>query len=160
MENGPLACDADTIREDVLQEVTVKALNMIYHSRDKMLAALEENIAGVIGWEEDPYREIDERLEEIQHEIINKANAKLPYPELADELNRLREERRGIQIDEAEKAGISKRIDEMKEYLRQVDAEISEYDEGLVRTYFEKITVYDDRFGVEFKTGVKVDIAR
>lgn len=37
---------------------------------------------------------------------------------------------------------------------------IEEYDEALVRRMVEKITVYDDRFTVEFKSGTSVDVER
>ena len=35
-----------------------------------------------------------------------------------------------------------------------------EYDEQLVRRLIGKVTVYDERFEVEFKSGVKVDVER
>lgn len=36
--------------------------------------------------------------------------------------------------------------------------DIIEYDEQLVRRLIEKITVYKDKFSVEFKSGVAVDM--
>lgn len=38
--------------------------------------------------------------------------------------------------------------------------EILEYDEQLVRRLIEKVTVYDERFEVEFKTKVKIEVDR
>ena len=35
---------------------------------------------------------------------------------------------------------------------------VTEYDEALVRRLIEKVTVYDDHFTVEFKSGLKTDI--
>ena len=49
---------------------------------------------------------------------------------------------------------------EMREYLEQQSTEVTEYDELLVRRLIEKVTVYDERFEVEFKSGAKVDVER
>ena len=38
------------------------------------------------------------------------------------------------------------------------ERDISEYDERLVRQLIENVTVYGDRFTVEFKSGVTVDV--
>ncbi len=35
---------------------------------------------------------------------------------------------------------------------------LTEYDEPLVRRLIEKVTVYEDKFTVEFKSGVTVDV--
>jgi hypothetical protein len=35
---------------------------------------------------------------------------------------------------------------------------LEEYDEQLVRRLIEKITVYDDKLTIEFKSGVEVDV--
>jgi len=35
---------------------------------------------------------------------------------------------------------------------------LTEYDEALDRRLIEKVTVYEDKFTVEFKSGVTVDI--
>ena len=38
--------------------------------------------------------------------------------------------------------------------------ELIEYDEQMVRKYFERITVYDTYYEVEFKAGIKVEIEK
>ena len=48
----------------------------------------------------------------------------------------------------------------MVDFLAGQTAEITEYDEALVRRLIEKITVYDDRFLIEFKSGTEIDIQR
>lgn len=37
---------------------------------------------------------------------------------------------------------------------------IEEYDENLVRRMVEKITVYEEKFTIEFKSGMSVDVGR
>ena len=53
---------------------------------------------------------------------------------------------------------LKKRITDMGDFLKEQPTVITEYDETLVRRLIEKVTVYVDRFSVEFKSGVTVDI--
>ena len=55
---------------------------------------------------------------------------------------------------------IQKRISEMQQFLAEQQQDITEYDEQLVRRLIEKITVYDERVTVEFKSGTSVDVRR
>ena len=48
----------------------------------------------------------------------------------------------------------------MREFLETQPTEISEYDELLVRRMIERVTVYDERFKVEFKSGAMVNVER
>ena len=38
--------------------------------------------------------------------------------------------------------------------------QIEEYDESLVRRMIEKVTVYEEKFIVEFKSGTSMDVER
>lgn len=60
----------------------------------------------------------------------------------------------------SERKGLKKRIAEMRGFLDSQPTEVLEYDEQLVRRLIEKITVYDERFEVEFKSGMTVDVER
>jgi site-specific DNA recombinase len=46
----------------------------------------------------------------------------------------------------------------MSAFLNEHAATITEYDEQLVRRLIEKVTVYEDKFTVGFKSGVTVDV--
>ena len=46
----------------------------------------------------------------------------------------------------------------MGTFLREQPTALTEYDEPLVRRLIEKVTVYEDKFTVEFKSGVTVDV--
>ncbi len=48
----------------------------------------------------------------------------------------------------------------MREFLNSQTTEILEYDEQLVRRLIEKVTVYEERFEVEFKSGMTVDVEK
>ena len=53
---------------------------------------------------------------------------------------------------------LKKRISDMATFLQEQPSTLTEYDELLVRRLIEKITIYEDKFTVEFKSGVTVDV--
>lgn len=46
----------------------------------------------------------------------------------------------------------------MKQYMKEQTEQIQEYDDSLVQRMIEKITVYDDRFTIKFKSGTSIDV--
>ena len=70
------------------------------------------------------------------------------------------EAKQNAQVAGAEHEGMKKRISEMQQFLAEQQQDITEYDEQLVRRLIEKITVYDERVTVEFKSGTSVDVRR
>lgn len=46
----------------------------------------------------------------------------------------------------------------MHVFLRKQPGAVTEYDDKLIRRLIEKVTVYEDRFTVEFKMRVRVDV--
>lgn len=88
------------------------------------------------------------------------ANAKGNYDSIVDEIYRLREAKQNAQVEGAEREGMKQRISEMQQFLAEQTQEVTEYDEQLVRRLIEKITVYDEKVIVEFKSGTSVDIHR
>ena len=161
VENGPDACDADSIKEEELQNAVVQAINKALGKRDSVKDALAANVetalteVGGISM-----GEIDARLEELQKELLKVANSRGNYDSITDEICRLREVKQSAMVDSAEREGLKLRIDEMRQFLDEQTENITEYDEQLTRRLIEKITVYEDHFTVEFKSGTSVDIHR
>jgi len=62
--------------------------------------------------------------------------------------------------ENAEREGLKQRISEMQQFLAKQTQNITEYDEQLVRRLIEKITVYEEKVTVEFKSGTSVDVRR
>ena len=161
VENGPDACDADTIKEEELQNAVVQAINKALGKRDSMKDILAANIETVLtevdGISMD---EIDARLEELQKELLKVANSKGNYDSITDEIYRLRELKQSAMVDSAEREGLKLRIDEMRQFLDEQTESITEYDEQLTRRLIEKITVYEDHFTIEFKSDTSMEIHR
>lgn len=161
VEHGPDCCDAPTVQESELQNAVVKAINMALGGKDDMLAVLEENIAMVLALEDENSMEsIDAKLEEQQQELLRRANSKLDYEDLADNIDNLREQKLNVMADSAEREALKQRISEMQQFLAEQTGQIEAYDETLVRRMIEKITVHQDKFTVEFKSGMSVDAER
>jgi hypothetical protein len=50
------------------------------------------------------------------------------------------------------------RIKELQDFISEQETDITEFDEALVKKLIEKITVFNDHFTVEFKSGITIDI--
>ena len=161
VEHGPTACDAPTIQEPDLQAAVVQAINLALGNRENMMVTLQENVEAVIRQEDETSSEgIEAKLMELQKELLKLANSKKDYNSVADEIDRLRELKQNALLESAEREGLKQRIKEMREFLEQQSTEVTEYDELLVRRLIEKVTVYDERFEVKFKSGAEVDVER
>ena len=161
VEHGPTACDAPTIQEVDLQAAVVQAINLALGNRESMMSTLQENIEAVIRQEDETSLEgIEAKLLDLQKELLKLANSKKDYNSVADEIDRLRELKQNALVESAEREGLKQRIRKMREFLEQQSIEVTEYDELLVRRLIEKVTVYNERFEVEFKSGAKVDVGR
>jgi len=119
-----------------------------------------ENIEEVLKQENSPTKDVDGKLEELQKQLLQKANRNEQYDDLVEEIYKLREEKQQILADKAEMEGVKQSIFNMKAFLNSQTAEIEEYDEQLVRRLIAKVTVFDDKFEVELKSGLSVDIRR
>ena len=151
-------CSSRTINEATLQEAVVKAINEVLGSKDTFLTVLQENIAAVLNEDNDQtIQEIENRLNELQQELLRLVNAKADYQKVADEIYRLRELKQNILTENAEREGKRERIKEMMEFLHEQSVELQEYDEQLVRRLIEKITIYDEKITIEFKSSVEID---
>ena len=66
--------------------------------------------------------------------------------------------RNKMQLENAGRDELKKRISDMGDFLQKQPSALAEYDEQLVRRLIEKIRVYEDKFTVEFKSGLTVDV--
>ena len=159
VEHGPDCCDAPTVQEEELQNAVVKAINTALGGKDEMLTALEKNIAMVLALEDETSMEsLDAKLEELQQELLKRANARQDYEDLADEIDLLREQKQNAMAENAEREGLKQRIAEMQQFLAEQRGTIQVYDERVVRKLIEKITVHDEKVTVAFKSGMEIDV--
>ncbi len=55
-------------------------------------------------------------------------------------------------------AEVEAKIEDLETFFGELDGAVTEYDDSLVRRLIERITLYDDHFTVEFKSGIEVDV--
>ena len=159
LENTGQFCNARTVPEGTIEQVLVNAINQTLCDKDSFLSVLKNNIETVISHENDTkLAGIDKRLEELQTELVKLANSKADYDKVGEEIYRLRDEKQKVQLEVIGRDELKKHIDDMSEFLKGQPTAITEYDESLVRRLVEKITVYEDKFTVEFKSGVTADV--
>jgi ribosomal protein L29 len=101
---------------------------------------------------------IQARLDELQKELIRKANSKQDYDAIADEIFRLREQKSQAEADTRSREETRKRIAELQDFIAGQETDITEFDEALVKKLIDKITVFADHFTVEFKSGIIIEI--
>ena len=159
LENTGLFCDARTVLESTIEQAIITAINEALSGKDAFLATLQNNISIVLSRENNQVLiDIDARLEELQTQLLKLASSKADYEDVADEIYRLREQKQKAQVESAGRDEQKKRIADMGTFLREQPTALTEYDEPLVRRLVEKVTVYEEKFTVEFKSGVTVDV--
>ena len=159
LQPADVICHARTVNEEVLKNVVVQAFNEMLGSRSTYRKRLRDNLAAVIrGYADDEALEIDKRLAELQQELINHASRREDYNDIADEIFRIREMKQKNFTDTAVRDEQVKRINELNEFIEQQDSELTEFDESLARRWLKEIVVWDERFSVELKSGVIVNI--
>lgn len=148
-----------TINELVLQDAIVKAIKQMLGDKSNYQTQLQLNIASVIrASQATSVENIDEKLMALPHEIIQKAQSKEAYDEIADEIVKLREERQQLAVDTSVLDDQIERIKEIQDFIRSQRTDITEFDEALIRHWIKHITVYEDHFTVELKSGLSIDV--
>ena len=159
LENTGQFCDARTVLESRIEQVLVTAINKTLCGKDDYLITLQNNIKTVLYHDSDQtLAGIDARLQELQEELLKLASSKADYEDVADEIYRLREEKQKVQLESAGRDEVKKRISDMSTFLQEQPTILSEYDETLVRRLIEKVTIYKEKFTVEFKSDLMVDV--
>ena len=127
--------------------------------KNDFLQKLQANIATVVRLGDTLSPEgIDERLRELQKELVKKANQKDDYDAIADEIFRLRDMRKQSEVDTVVRDEQMKQISDLQDFIKGQPTDITEFDETLVKRLIAKITVFEDRFTVDFKSGLTIDI--
>ena len=159
LENTGLFCDARTVPESTIEQVLVTAINQTLCDKDSFLTTLRDNIATVINRKSNrALADIDKRLEELQTELLKLATSNADYDKVGDEIYRLRDQKQKLQVENANRDELKKRMADMSTFLKKQSTALTEYNEQLVRRLIEKVTIYEDKFTVEFKSGVTVDV--
>jgi site-specific DNA recombinase len=139
--------------------VLVTAINQTLCDKDSFLTTLRDNIATVINRESDKaLADIDKRLEELQTELLKLATSNADYDKVGEEIHHLRDQKQKLLLESANRDELKKRIADMSTFLKKQSTALTEYDEQLVRRLIEKVTIYENKFAVEFKSGLIMEV--
>lgn len=144
--------------EDLLKDAAVRAINDLLGQKNDFLEVLSNNIETVINEKyTSAIAEIEKKLEDLRNQLLIWANSKEDYNDNADEVYRLREEKHYALAEDAEKKAAGQRLMDMTAFLKEQPTLIDECDEQLIRRLIGKSMVHEDKFTVEFKSGVEVE---
>ena len=152
-------CPSRTISEVDLHAAVVNAVNRLIEQKDDLLPRFRAGIEKALETtNSDAIEEINTRLEALQKELLSRADARQGYGELPERIEALRDERQKLLLEDATAAGIRQQLDAIDEFLVKQQTMVTEYDEVLVRSLIEKITVYDHHLAFVFKSGLEIDV--
>lgn len=134
-------------------------INDAWARKDSVLPILEENIRAVIaGDTEAQLAEVDSEIKHLQTELLSVGNDQSRIDEIGDSIISLREERQAILSDAAARQGLRDRLNDLVSFLDEQTEAITEYSETPVRRLVEKITIFDEKITVAFKSKLKIDV--
>ena len=123
----------------------MKALNEMLGSKSTYKEQLQKNLMQVLRNDTSAQKDrIAERLLVLQQELLNRANNREAYDDVAEEIFHLRELQQQTDSDETTKAIQMERIKELQDFIGQQSNELTEFDEKLVKRWLRQITVWDD----------------
>ena len=158
LEATGLECHARTVNELVLQDIVLTAINKLLGDKSNYQAQLQQNIALALHSPTSSTDDIDGKLITLQQELLQKAHNKEDYDSIADEIFRLRDLKQQNAMDTTARDEQIRRINELQDFIRRQTTDLTEFDEVLVRRWVKQITVYEEHYTVELKSGLKVDI--
>ena len=156
--NNHTKCNARTVKENDLQQAFVDALHIMIGDSTSYLKRLQANLNQIIV---DPcvLQKIDEKLNNLQYELLKRTENHEDYTDIADEIFSLREQREKIQVSKSSQAEYKKRVEELQFFIKSHPDELS-YDEILAKHLLSKITIFDDHIVFKFKSGVTVSVEK
>lgn len=152
-------CPARTIREEELHATVVTAINDTWSLKNSILPVLQENIREI--FENDTQERlaaVDTAIREKQAELLDAGKDQGRIDKIGDAIISLREQRQDILTEAAKNTELKGRVNELASFLDEQTEALTEYSETLVRRLIERITIYDEKLIVEFKSGLEIDV--
>jgi superfamily I DNA/RNA helicase len=137
----------------------VKAINEVMGCSPEFLDKFEASLLSALP---SSFKEDLERVEGLLHDkqvqLIEISSKSTEYDDLANEIYALRKEQQDILARQAENEAQRDRIKDLMEFVRSQKAEITEYDDALVRKYIDRITVHNNSYTVKFISGFETEV--
>ena len=146
--------------ENDLHAVVIQAVNKVFANQGVLLPQLRTNIEKALQDNNSgPIAELDARINALEQEILRLTKARKDCDEQGREIIRLREAKYELQLEDAEKESLRQKVMELEQVMDEIGGKAEEYSDDLVRRLIERITVYDEKYVVEFKSGIEEEVA-
>ena len=150
------------MNEEALKAACLSAFNKLLDKQEGFQKRLEENVRAVMTADGSSgamsASAIDDELAKLQKQLIQCVEARKDYKEIADRILKLRDMRRKNNFDDSAREEYITRINDVLDFIRKQSSELTVFDEALTRCWIKRITVSADKYTIEFKSGISVDI--
>lgn len=137
----------------------VTAVNDAWARKDIVLPALKANVQAVVNGDTDErLAAVDKALAEKQAELLEAGKDQSGIDEIGDAIISLREERQDILTEAAMNTELIEKLEDLTTFLDEQTEALTEYSEAMVRRLIARITVYEEKMTVEFKSGLEIDV--
>ncbi len=169
LKNGTKNCkNSPTLKEEVLNEAVMAAINSVVENRGDFVGAFRENVIQVIGSysTRNVPTEYDEQITKLQSDMLAliEENAQKgsvtenfdgQYQKIAEQIKELKQKKLDIIKEQKQAANFQQRINDMDTCLKKVSCEVREFDNDLVRRLLQSIKVIsEDTLEIQFKSGI------
>ena len=152
-------CPARTVKEEVLQGAVLTAVNDAYARKNVVTALLKQNIEStVFGDLEDRLATVDQKLADLQAQMISVSGDEAAVDALGEQIDRLRTERQSILAEAANRSDLQERMNDKISFMDEMHQAITEYSDAITRRLVEKITIYDEKIVVALKSGLQMEV--
>lgn len=152
-------CRARKVKEEVLQEAFLDALNEMLANSNDHLNRLTANLEVAI-----KHNSTDEKLAEkmkvLQQELLDRTERRENYDDIATEILRIRELQEQSNMNSVTETECKKRIQELQRFIKSQPTAITKFDEYLAKNLPSQIIIHDDFLEFKFKSGVIVNIEK
>lgn len=169
LKNGTKNCrNSPTLKEEVLQEAVMTAINSVVENRGEFVGAFRENVIQVIGSysTKNVPTEYDGQIEKLQGEMLAliEENAKKgsltedfdeQYQRIAEQIKNLKQKKLDLVRERKQAESFQQRVTDMDVCLKKTTCEIREFDNDLVRRLLQNIRVINEELiEIQFKSGI------
>lgn len=169
LKNGTKHCKhSPTLKEDVLNEAIMTAINSVVENRGEFVGAFRENVIQVIGSysTKNVPTEYDEQITKLQDEMLTliEENAKMgsitedfdeQYHKIAEQIKELKQKKLDSIRDQKRAADFQQRVSDMDTCLKKVSCAVRDFDNDLVRRLLQGVKVInEDTLEIQFKSGI------
>lgn len=135
------------------------AVNDTFNKKEEIISILMKIIQEVINEDsQESLEKLDIKIKDLQVKLLEAGKEQKIIDEIGDKIITLRKEKHDIMTKSAKNIELQERINDMFSFLEEQTQAITEYSDTLVRRLIEKITVFDNKVVVEFKSGIQSEV--